>query len=90
MPETPPIPLESIHNYTDRELLLLTVDRLNGLTGEIRTFVALLDGKVTRKEYEDHVTEGKKLYDEVKGEIKEIKGRVYKLENVNENKTIVS
>lgn len=85
MPDNQNIPLESIHNYTDRELLLLTVDRINGLTGEVRNCIGLLNDRVTRKEYEDHVGEGKKMYEEVKGEIKEVKGRIYKLENGTEN-----
>ena len=88
MADNQPIPLDAIHAYTDRELLLLAVDRLNGLAGEIRTFVGLLDNKVNRKEYDEHLRKGEKLYEEIQEELRDIKRRVGGIQNDGENRNV--
>lgn len=79
MPE--PIPISQIHAMTEREVSLLVVSHLNSLTERIDVFVKIIDQKVSREEYKEHLDEAKTLRRKYDNETDSLTRRIASVED---------
>lgn len=82
------IPLESLKALSSSELTVLMVDRLNRITTNMDVFVTGLNGKVGKEEFLARASKVDLDIEGVKEDHKKLSGRVYSLENKNENANV--
>lgn len=76
-----PIPISQIHAMTEREVSLLVVSHLNSLTERIDLFVKIVDQKVAREEYKEHLEESKTLRKKYDNEVDGLTRRIAVVED---------
>lgn len=75
------IHISDVKDLNEREILLLLIDRVNGLSKKIETFFEVTKNHITRQEYD-------KFEARVNGDITDIQHRLQKVENDGENNRI--
>lgn len=72
------INLSDVKDLNEREIILLLVDRVNGLSKKIEAFFEITKNHITRGEYD-------KFENRVNADLTDLQLRVSKLQNENEN-----